>query len=146
MEDVTRLLCVKKYLFFCATSSYITITVESQAEPLASSGIMQTQSGNTGFSAAGVGLWLMISGVLVQAVDNMEGNTTASQATANQDTDIEHMPPNPNAMNPLPTGAHPHRNPFVSPCLCVLENNNMLIEEKTLFYRHSTLFKSTVLR
>ncbi|KAK5622588.1 hypothetical protein CRENBAI_000976 [Crenichthys baileyi] len=24
-------------------------------------------------------------------------------ATLNQDTDIEHMPPNPNAMNPLPT-------------------------------------------
>ncbi|KAK5610761.1 hypothetical protein CRENBAI_026869 [Crenichthys baileyi] len=26
-------------------------------------------------------------------------------ATPNQETDIEHMPPNPNAMNPLPTGA-----------------------------------------
>ncbi|KAK5614232.1 hypothetical protein CRENBAI_006197 [Crenichthys baileyi] len=29
------------------------------------------------------------------------------EATPNQDTDIEHMPPNPNAMNPLPT-AHEH--------------------------------------
>ncbi|MED6277332.1 hypothetical protein CHARACLAT_012304 [Characodon lateralis] len=31
------------------------------------------------------------------------------RATPNQDTDIEHMPPNPNPMNPLPTGEHPHR-------------------------------------
>ncbi|MEQ2250794.1 hypothetical protein ILYODFUR_004491 [Ilyodon furcidens] len=28
-------------------------------------------------------------------------------STHNQDTDVEHMPPNPNAMNPLPTGPHP---------------------------------------
>ncbi|MEQ2286995.1 hypothetical protein AMECASPLE_007989 [Ameca splendens] len=29
------------------------------------------------------------------------------RVTPNQDTDIEHMSPDPNAMNPLPTGAHP---------------------------------------
>ncbi|KAK5619114.1 hypothetical protein CRENBAI_025775 [Crenichthys baileyi] len=31
------------------------------------------------------------------------------RATPDQDTDIEHLPPNPKAMNPFPTGAHPHR-------------------------------------
>ncbi|KAM4716493.1 cytosolic phospholipase A2 gamma-like [Anableps anableps] len=40
---------------------------------------MQTQTGNTGFSAIRVGFWLMISRVVVEAVDNMEGNMTTSE-------------------------------------------------------------------
>ncbi|XP_008413267.1 cytosolic phospholipase A2 gamma [Poecilia reticulata] len=42
---------------------------------------MQTQRGNTGFSGLGFCFWLMISGVALQTVDNMEGNMTASEET-----------------------------------------------------------------
>ncbi|XP_054891634.1 LOW QUALITY PROTEIN: cytosolic phospholipase A2 gamma-like [Poeciliopsis prolifica] len=42
---------------------------------------MQAQKGNTGFSALGFCFCLMISGVALQAVDNMEGNVTASEET-----------------------------------------------------------------
>ncbi|MEQ2305493.1 hypothetical protein AMECASPLE_038483 [Ameca splendens] len=36
-------------------------------------------------------------------------------ATPNQDTNIEHMPPNPNTMNPFPTVTHTAQAPHIAP-------------------------------
>lgn len=42
---------------------------------------MQTQTGNTGFWVTLLGYYLMSSGVLVRAADNMEANTTALEVS-----------------------------------------------------------------
>ncbi|XP_007568399.1 cytosolic phospholipase A2 gamma [Poecilia formosa] len=49
---------------------------------------MQTHRGNTGFSGLGFCFWLMISRVALQAVDNMEGNMTASEETIHHSSSL----------------------------------------------------------